>query len=88
MSGPRRRRNRDVSDLASTKPCEHKNVAKRLYQARGLLEAVEGHVELADHVGVSRVDKPNGLSAVDRLRQGAMEEGVLHVELVDWPVPG
>jgi hypothetical protein len=32
----------DVSDLASTKPCEHKKVAKRLYQARGdLLEAVE-----------------------------------------------
>jgi hypothetical protein len=37
---------------------------------------------------VSRVDKPNGLSAVDYLRQGAMEEGVLHVKLVDRPVPG
>jgi hypothetical protein len=55
---------------------------------RGLLETVEGLVELADHVWVSRVDKPNGLSAVDRLRQGAVEEGVLHVELVDRPVPG
>jgi hypothetical protein len=30
----------------------------------------------------------DGLSAVDRLRQGAVEEGVLHVELVDRPVPG
>jgi hypothetical protein len=37
---------------------------------------------------VSRVDKPNGLSAVDRLHQGAVEEGVRHVELVDRPVPG
>jgi hypothetical protein len=37
---------------------------------------------------VSRVDKPNGLSAVDRLRQGVVEEGVVHVELVDRPVPG
>jgi hypothetical protein len=37
---------------------------------------------------VSRVDKPNGLGAVDRLRQGAVEEGVCHVELVDRPVPG
>jgi hypothetical protein len=37
---------------------------------------------------VSRVDKPNGLSAVDRLHQGAMEEGVRHVELVDRPVLG
>jgi hypothetical protein len=53
----------------------------------GLLKAVEGLVELADHVGVSRVDKPNGLSAVDRLRQGVVEEGVHHIELVDQPVP-
>jgi hypothetical protein len=37
---------------------------------------------------VARVNKPNGLSAVDRLRQGAMEEGILHVELVDRLVPG
>jgi hypothetical protein len=88
VSGPRQRRNRDVFDLASTKPCEHKKVAKRLYQARGLLEAVEGLVELVDHVRVSRVDKPNGLSAVDRLHQGDVEEGVHHVELVDRPVPG
>jgi hypothetical protein len=54
----------------------------------GPLEAVEGVVELADHVGVSRVDKPNRLGAVDRLCQGAVEEGVRHVELVDRPVPG
>jgi hypothetical protein len=53
-----------------------------------LLEAVEGLIELADQVGLSRVDKPNGLGAVDRLRQGAMEEGIPHVELVDRPVPG
>jgi hypothetical protein len=53
-----------------------------------LLEAVEGLVELADHVGLSRVDKPNWLGAVDRLRQGAVEEGVRDVELVDRPVPG
>jgi hypothetical protein len=54
----------------------------------GLLEAVEGLVKLADHVGVSKVDKPNGLSAVDCLHQGAVEEGVLHIKLVDRPVPG
>jgi hypothetical protein len=45
-------------------------------------------VELADQVGVSRVDKPNGLGAVDRLHQGVVEEGVRHVELVDRLVPG
>jgi hypothetical protein len=37
---------------------------------------------------VSRVNEPNGLSAVDRLHQGAVEECVLHVELVDRPVQG
>jgi hypothetical protein len=37
---------------------------------------------------MSRVNKPNRLSAVDRLHQGAVEECVLHVELVDRPVPG
>jgi hypothetical protein len=37
---------------------------------------------------VSGVNRPNGLSAVDRLRQGAMKEGVLHVELVDRPITG
>jgi hypothetical protein len=54
----------------------------------GLLEAVEGLVQLADHVGVSGIDKPNGLSAVDRLRQGAVEEGVLHIEVMDQTVHG
>jgi hypothetical protein len=53
-----------------------------------LLEAVEGLVELADQVGLSRVDKPNGLGAVDRLHQGAAEEGFRHDELVDRSVPG
>jgi hypothetical protein len=53
--------NKDVSDLASTKPYEHKKVVKRLYQAwGGLLEAVEGLVELADHVGVSGSTNPMG----------------------------
>jgi hypothetical protein len=55
---------------------------------RCLLEVVEGLVELADQVGLSRVDKPNRLGVVDRLRQGAVEEGVRHVELVDRPFLG
>jgi hypothetical protein len=81
--------NRDVSDLASTKPCEHKKVAKLMYQVwGGLLEAVEGFVELAGHVGVSGIDKPNKLCVVDHLRLDAVEEGILHIELVDPPVPG
>jgi hypothetical protein len=37
---------------------------------------------------VSRVNEPNGLSAVECLRQGAVEKSILHVELVDWAVLG
>ena len=34
------------------------------------------------------VDKAGGLAAIDSLRQGAVEEGILDVELMDRPVPG
>jgi hypothetical protein len=37
---------------------------------------------------VSDVDKTGGLTAVDSLRQSAMEEGVLDVETMDRPVSG
>jgi hypothetical protein len=72
----------EVFALASTKPYESKKVAKRLYQAGCLLEAVE--VELADHVGMRRVHKANRMSAIHRLRQNAMEEDILDIELMHW----
>jgi hypothetical protein len=37
---------------------------------------------------VRGVDETGGLAAVDRLRQGAMEEGILDIELMDRLVPG
>jgi hypothetical protein len=36
---------------------------------------------------VSGVDETSGLAAVDRLRRGATEEGILDIELMDCPVP-
>jgi hypothetical protein len=45
-------------------------------------------VQPEDQVQVGGVDKANGLAAVDSLRQSAMKEGVLDVELVDRRVPG
>ena len=36
----------------------------------------------------SRISKASGLRAVHNFSQGAVEEGVLHVELMNWPVPG
>jgi hypothetical protein len=75
-----------VSDLASTKPSVTRNVASLECHARGgLLEAVEGPVEPADHVRARGVHEPRGLTAVDGLGEGAVQEGVLDVELVNWP---
>jgi hypothetical protein len=77
-----------MSDLASTNPTNTRKWRSDCTKPGGLLEAVELLVELVDHVGVSRVNEPNGLSVVDCLRQGAVEKSVLHVELVDRPVMG
>jgi hypothetical protein len=56
--------------------------------SRRLLQAVVGLVELAHQLRVSRVNEVSGLRAVDYLGECAMEEGILHVELVHEPTPG
>jgi hypothetical protein len=53
-----------------------------------LLQAVEGFVELAHQLRVRGVNEADGLRAVDGLRECAMEEGVLDVELVYGPTLG
>jgi hypothetical protein len=45
-------------------------------------------VQATDQVRVSRVSKACGLAAEDYLGQSAMEEGILHVELLNGPVVG
>jgi hypothetical protein len=50
--------------------------------SRRLLQAVEGIVEPAHQLSMSGVKEVGGLGAVDRLDEGAMEEGFLDVELV------
>jgi hypothetical protein len=45
-------------------------------------------MELTHQLKVSRVNEAGGLRPVDHLREGAMEEGVLDVELVHRPMPG
>jgi hypothetical protein len=51
----------------------------------GLLEAAEGPVESADHVRARGVHEPHRLTAVDGLGEGVVQEGVLDIELVNWP---
>jgi hypothetical protein len=55
---------------------------------RRLLEAVEGAVQPTDQIRTSFVDEAGGLAAVDSLRQSAVEEGILDIELMDRPVSG
>lgn len=81
--------NKDVSDFASTKPSVRRKLANRLYHARGgLLETIERLVETAHKVGLGGVNKAGGLSAVDCLLKCPMEEGILHIQLVNWPIAG
>jgi hypothetical protein len=55
---------------------------------RRLLEAVQGSVQLADQIQTIGFDEAGGLAAVNSLRQSAMEEGILEVELMDCLVVG
>jgi hypothetical protein len=53
---------------------------------RCLLQAVEG-LETAHHLRESRVNEADGLGVVDRFGEGAMDEGVLDVELIHRLAP-
>lgn len=54
--------------------------------ARPLLEVVEGLVKEAYMVGVVGVDEPGRLLAVDVLGEVTMQEGIVHVHLMNWPL--
>lgn len=56
-------------------------------ERRGLLQPVE-RLLAPNKVGVSRILETGRLCAVDYRRQSAMEESVLHVELVNGPLSG
>jgi hypothetical protein len=43
---------------------------------------------VTNQVGVSWIDETRGLVAVDSLSEGVMEEGILHIELLNRPVMG
>ncbi|XP_020180893.1 uncharacterized protein [Aegilops tauschii subsp. strangulata] len=60
----------------------------RWYQARSLLEAVQGPRKQAHVVGKRRFNKTGGLLAEDLLLEVTMEEGVGDVHLVHWPSTG
>lgn len=53
-----------------------------------LLETIEGLVEAADGVGVGSVDETRWLDAVNCLGQGTMQEGILHIKLMNGPAAG
>jgi hypothetical protein len=43
---------------------------------------------VTNQVGMSWIDEIHGLAAVDSLSEGVMEEGILHIELLNWSVMG
>jgi hypothetical protein len=43
---------------------------------------------VTNQVGMSWIDEIRGLAAVDSLSEGVMEEGILHIELLNWSVMG
>jgi hypothetical protein len=43
-------------------------------------------MQAADQVGVSWISEPCGLTIENSLAEGTMEEGVLYIELLNWPV--
>lgn len=53
-----------------------------------MLEAIQGLVEMTDHVRMCGVDKARRLSAIDCLLKRAMEKCVLDVQLMNRPVAG
>jgi hypothetical protein len=77
---------------------EQQGVQLGLHEAQGdqvvvphsqhLLQAVEGLIELAHQLKVRRVNEADGLRAVDYLRECAMYEGVIDIEMVHGPTPG
>jgi hypothetical protein len=43
---------------------------------------------VTNQVEVSWIGETRGLAAVDSLSEGDMEEGILHIKLLNWPVMG
>ena len=54
---------------------------------RRLFEAVEGLVQTTDIVRMRGIHEASGLRAVYRLSQGTMQERVLHIQLMNRPIP-
>jgi hypothetical protein len=53
-----------------------------------LLEPIQGLVQMIDQVRVSRVGKARGLAPENCLRESVVEEGILHIELLNGSVTG
>jgi hypothetical protein len=45
-------------------------------------------VQVVDQVRVSWISEPCGLTSENSLIEGVMEEDILHIELLNWPITG
>jgi hypothetical protein len=49
---------------------------------------IQGLVQATDQVRVSRIGETRGLAAKDSFRESVVEEGILHIELLNGSVTG
>jgi hypothetical protein len=50
------------------------------------LQSIQGLVQVVGQVGVSQISEPYGMTVENGLTEGVVEEGILHIELLNWPV--
>jgi hypothetical protein len=53
-----------------------------------LLQSIQGLVQVAHQLWSGRICEAGGLAAEDGLTEHVVEEGVLHIKLLKWPVAG
>jgi hypothetical protein len=53
-----------------------------------LLQPIQKLVEEANMIGLRRINKSSRLAIVDGLREGSMQEHILHIKLVHRPGAG
>jgi hypothetical protein len=68
-----------VSDLASEGQGDQVRSEVVIPSLQCLFKAIQGLVELAHQLRVSRINKVSGLAAVDRFGEGVVEQGVLNI---------
>jgi hypothetical protein len=75
--------NKEVSDLTSTKPKEVVRDKQDAQSLRYLLQPIQRLVDVANMIGLYRINKSSRLAAVDGLQECAVQEHILYINLMN-----